>query len=136
MSRQLIVRLFFGSLIGIGVALVLLLAALTVAIATGSLAMADGEVVGIRPGIGWAMIALGAVAVIVLLGAALAQLVAWIGALIESAGFENKAWFVVLLVTGLLGLALIPMLVYVLIPPEPTRSPASIAPAPSELTPR
>ncbi|MES1212418.1 MAG: hypothetical protein ABUT11_02610 [Leifsonia sp.] len=47
-----------------------------------------------------------------------APLVAWIGALIDTAPLENKAWFVILLVGGLLGFGLIAMLVYLLAEPD------------------
>jgi hypothetical protein len=44
--------------------------------------------------------------------AALAQLVAWVGAVQDTAALEDKGWLVVLLVTGLLGLGSIAMIAY------------------------
>jgi hypothetical protein len=115
MSRTVIARLFYGSLLGMAVAIVLGVVAFGIALSTGSFVWEDNEVVGVRSGSGWwAFIAMGAVAALILVAAWVAQFVAWIGALVDTAPRENKTWFVVLLVGGLLGFGLIVMLVYVL----------------------
>jgi hypothetical protein len=41
------------------------------------------------------------VAVLVMLAAAVSQFVAWVGAVINTAGLKDKTWFIILLVTGL-----------------------------------
>ncbi len=69
------------------------------------------------------------IAALVLIVASIAQFVAWIGMLLESAPLQSKAWFVVLLVMGLLGFGLVTMLVYILAVPAPVTAPAGPQPA-------
>lgn len=117
MPRSVIARLFYGSLIAIGAAIIPLVVAGAIALSGSSLVMNGPDVVGVRSPSGWIAAVFAVVAGLVLIGASIAQFVAWIGMLIESAPFENKTWFVVLLVTGLLGFGLITMLVYILAVP-------------------
>lgn len=130
MSRSVIAKLFYGSLAAIFLAIVAIAVAVGFAVASSSLLMSGPDVVGVRSPFAWGIVALAAFACLVLIAASFAQLVAWIGALIETAPLENKTWFIVLLVTGILGLALIPMLVYLLSEPGFGRSarPAGSAP--------
>lgn len=123
MSRSVTARLFYGSLAAIAFAIVLIVVAVVLAIASSSLLMNGPDVVGIRSPFGWAMFALVAFASLILIAASVAQLAAWIGALIETAPLENKTWFVVLLVAGVFGFGLIAMLVYLLAEPGVGRAP-------------
>lgn len=125
MSRSVIVKLFYGSLAAIALAIVLIAVAIGLVVATSSLLTDGPDVVGIQTPFGWAMVVVASLAVLLFIAASTAQLVAWIGALIETAPLENKTWFVVLLVTGILGFGLIAMLVYLLSEPSPAR----VAPA-------
>jgi hypothetical protein len=50
----------------------------------------------------------------------IAGLVAWIGALINTAQLDDKAWFVVLLVLGLLSFGFVAMIAYVIAGPDGT----------------
>lgn len=122
MSRSVIAKLFYGSLAAIVLAIVLITVAVGLVIATSSLLMDGRDVVGVRAPFGGVLFALAALASLILIVASVAQLVAWVGALIETAALENKTWFVVLLVTGILGLVLVPMLVYLLAEPDPRRA--------------
>jgi hypothetical protein len=130
MRKATITRLFVGSLVALLGGLVLLGIAGGLAYANGSLVMDGPDVVGIdATPFGWAMIVLAAVAVLVMIGAALVQFVAWVGAVLNTAQLENKTWFVVLLLTGLLSFGFIAMLVYVIAGPPDAEPPVS---APSE----
>lgn len=131
MSRSLIARLFYGSLIAIVGAIILVAIAVALAFGSSSLVMDGPDVVGIQSAFGWGMFAVAVVASLVIVVACIAQLVAWIGALIESAALESKTWFVVLLVAGLFGFGLIAILVYLLAEPGPPRAapPVSVTPA-------
>ena len=132
MSRSVIAKLFYGSLAAIVLAIVLITVAVGLVIATSSLLMDGPDVVGVQAPFGGVLFALAALASLLLVVASIAQLVAWIGALIETAALENKTWFVILLVTGILGLVLIPMLVYLLAEPDPRRAaPTDSAPVPA-----
>ena len=66
--------------------------------------------------------------VLAIIGGSLGQFVAWIGAVVNTARLDDKTWFVVLLVLGLLSFGFIAMLVYVLAGPDGT------APAPAPPT--
>ncbi|SFN54538.1 hypothetical protein [Mycetocola miduiensis] len=120
MSRSVIAKLFYGSLIAIVIAIAVLGAA--IAFGSSSFTMDGSDVVGIQSAFGWGTVAVGASAVLVIVAASVAQFVAWIGALINTAPLENKTWFVILLVSGLLGFGLIAMLVYLLTEPHGPRA--------------
>ena len=66
-------------------------------------------------------IVLGLIGVIALVGGSIAGLIAWIGALLNTAQLPDKAWFIVLLVLGLFSFGFIAMLAYVIAGPDGTR---------------
>jgi len=67
------------------------------------------------------LIAASIVAVLAIVGGAIAGLVSWIGALVNTAALEDKAWFILLLVLGLLSFGFIAMIAYVIGGPDSTR---------------
>lgn len=118
MAKTTIGRPFWGSLIALGGALILLAAAGGLALANGSLVRAGPDVTGIRENaFGWVMVALAAVAALVLI-TAVTQFIAWVGAVINTAGLKDKTWFIILLVTGLLSFRFIAMIIYLVAGPE------------------
>jgi hypothetical protein len=86
-------------------------------------------VVGVQPTpYAWGLVIFGLMAVVALVGGSIAGLVAWIGALLNTAELDSKTWFVVLLVLGLLSFGLVAMLAYVIAGPDSTRRrPVTIA---------
>lgn len=119
MPKHTIVRLFLASVVAAVAATVLLLVAGGLAVANDVFVMRGPDVVGIRPGtFGWVMVALAVIAVLVLTGAAIAQFVAWLGAVLNTSRLEDKTWFVILLVTGLLSFGVLAMIVYVIAGPD------------------
>jgi hypothetical protein len=135
MSKPTITRLFVGSLIAIVGGLLLLVAAGILAIASSSLVMNGPDVTGIQPTtFAWSMVAVAAVALLVMIGGAIGQFVAWIGAVLNTARLEDKMWFILLLVLGLLSFGFIPMLIYVIVGPDGTRSPSINTAARTSLT--
>jgi uncharacterized membrane protein len=89
------------------------------AIANSSLVKNGPDVTGIHAtAIGWVMIGLAVVAVLVMVAAAITQFVAWVGAVINTAQLQDKTWFIVLLLTGLLSFGFIAMIVYLIAGPE------------------
>lgn len=123
MSKPTITRLFVGSLIAFVGGLVLFCAAAILAIASSSLVMNGPDVTGLQPTtFAWSMVAVAAVAVLVMVGAAIGQFVAWIGAVINTARLEDKMWFILLLVLGLMSFGFIAMLIYVIVGPDGTRT--------------
>ncbi len=133
MSKRTITRIFVGSLVALAAGVVLLVAAGTVAYAQGSFVMDGPDVVSVRSTpFGWGMVALATLGVLVVLGALVGQIAAWIGAVINTAQLPDKTWFVVLLVLGLLSFGFIPMVIYLLAgPPDP--APPQAAPQDGDL---
>lgn len=134
MRKQTIIRIFLGSLLG-GVGGVAMLAlAGTVLYQSDTFVMDGPDVVGIESsGPGWAMLGLAVIAILVIAGAVIGQLVAWIGAILTTADLPDKTWMVVLIVTGLLSFGFLGMLAYLVAgpddaPPRPKPAPGRQAP--------
>ena len=96
-----------------------MLAAIGLGFANGVFVMDGPDVVGVRPGfLGWGVVGMACLAALVLVGAALVQFVAWILAVLNAARLPDKAWLVVLLVTGLLSFGFIGMVLYLVAAPD------------------
>ena len=121
MAKPTVTKLFFGSLIAIvGGAITLIVGAIW-AFASGVFVMNGHDVVGIETtGIGWSLVGLVVVGVLAVLGGLIGQFVAWIGAVLNTSRLEDKTWFILLLVLGLLSFGFVAMLVYVIIGPDGT----------------
>ncbi|HEY3162768.1 MAG TPA: hypothetical protein VGJ71_00320 [Candidatus Limnocylindrales bacterium] len=123
MSKPTITKLFVGSIVAIVGGVVLLLAGVLLAAANGAFVMSGADVTGFQPSaVGWSTIGFILVGVLVVIGGAIGQFVAWIGAVINTSRLDDKTWFVLLLVLGLLSFGFIAMLVYVLTGPDGTQS--------------
>jgi hypothetical protein len=119
MPRSLIVKLFWGSLIGLGAGLVLMITSCALAISNNIFIMNGPDVVGIKSGArSWTLLGLMGFALLLLLFAAVTHFVAWIGAVLNTAYLPDKTWFVVLLVVGLLGFVFIATVAYVIAGPD------------------
>jgi hypothetical protein len=119
MTKSMIVKLFWGSLIGLVAGLVLMGITVALAVSNHIFVMSGPDVTGIRSGaLSWTLLALMGLAVLLLLFAAVAHFVAWIGAVLNTAHLPDKTWFVVLLVVGLLGLVFIATVAYVIAGPD------------------
>lgn len=121
MSKSTISRIFIGSLMAIGAGVVLVTFAGLVAFANGRLLMNGPDVVGVQEnGLGWTMAAVALVGVVVLIGASIGQLVAWIGAVMNTFLLEDKTWFMILLLLGLLSFGVVAMIAYLVAGPDGT----------------
>ena len=130
MAKTTIARLFWGSLIAFAGALILLAAAGGLALANGSLVRDGPDVTGIRENaFGWVMAGLAAVAALVMIAAAVTQFIAWVCAVINTAGLKDKTWFIILLVTGLLSFGFIAMIIYLVAGPGDPPPVSAMAPA-------
>ena len=119
MTKSMIVKLFWGSLIGLVAGLVLMGITVALAISNHIFVMSGPDVTGIKSGaLSWTLLGLMGLAVLLLLFAAVAHFVAWIGAVLNTAHLPDKTWCVVLLVVGLLGLVLIATVAYVIAGPD------------------
>ena len=123
MSKSNITKLFVGSLIAVVGGLVVLLVGVWLASANSALIMSGSDVTGIESSpFAWSMVGLAMVGIIAMIGGAIGQFVAWIGAVINTAYLEDKTWFVLLLVLGLLSFGFVAMLIYVIAGPDGTKA--------------
>jgi hypothetical protein len=122
MKKSMIVTLFWGSIIGLVAGLVLMATTVALAISNDIFVMSGPDVTGIKSGaLSWTLLGLIGLAVLLLLFAAVAHFVAWIGAVLNTAHLPDKTWCVALLVVGLLGLVFIATVVYVIAGPDGVR---------------
>ena len=124
MTRSTILRLFVGSLIAAVVGSALFTLAAALGLGNEVLIMSGPDVVGLRPGaLSATMIVTAGAALLLWTGATVAILVAWVGAIINTANLPSKTWLVIELVIGLLGLPFVAVLAYVVGRPEETAYP-------------
>jgi hypothetical protein len=92
----------------------------------------------------WWMVALITIGALGVVAGGIAQLIAWIGALVNTYALADKMWFVVLLLAGAAGLVglgiagFVAMIVYLMIGPDstaPARAGAKATPPPMTLAP-
>ena len=123
-SKSAITRLFTA-------AIALVVAGFASGIAVGIWALVNGavgfggpQVVTVDAGVfGGAVVGL-AIASLLSGAGTVAGVIAWAGALLNTARLEDKAWFVALLVLGLISLGWVALIAYVFYGPDSTRSPA------------
>jgi hypothetical protein len=122
MSKPVITRLFVGGLVAMFAGLIFAIFAGLAAFAGTEVTMngTDVTAINITP-MAWWMIALATLGALAMLGGAIAGLVAWIGALINTAQLDDKLWFIVLLVLGLVSFGFVAMIAYVIAGPDGTR---------------
>jgi hypothetical protein len=66
----------------------------------------------------WTMVGIIVTGVVVACAGAIVQFVAWIGALVNSYRLQDKLWFVLTLILGLIGFGLVMMIVYLIAAPD------------------
>jgi hypothetical protein len=121
MTKSTVAKIFIGSLFAIVGGVVLLVAGLLLAYTSGAFIMRGPDVVGIHPSaFTWSMAGLAILGILAVIGGGLGQFVAWIGALLNTARRDDKSWFIVLLVLGLLSFGFVPMVVYLIAGPDGT----------------
>jgi hypothetical protein len=123
MSKRTITWLFGASIMAVLAGFVLWIIAAVTAFASGVFVMDGPDVVDINwiPAT-WTMIGFGSIGLVAVVGGAIAGLVSWIGALVNTVQLEDKMWFVLLLVLGLFSFGFVAMIVYILAGPDSTRS--------------
>jgi hypothetical protein len=115
MTRNTILRTFVAALVTLGACVVLLLVAGGLAVTGGTLISSGPDVYRFEPGpFIITAIVVAAPALLLALASVVLSLVAWIGALVDTARSPDKTLFVALLVVGVLGMLLIADLIYVL----------------------
>jgi len=126
MSKPTVVKLFVGSAVAFVAGVLLALGAVWFAYANGAFVLSGPDVTGIQPtAFAWSTVALLVVAMLVIIGGLVGGLVSWIGALLNTAQVDDKTWFIVLLVLGLMSFGIVAMIAYVIGGPDGTQSKAS-----------
>jgi hypothetical protein len=132
MSKATVTRLFVGSVIAAGAGAILAIAGVWLAIDNGTFVMSGQDIVGLRGGAAsWTLLGLAFVGALAFAGALIGGLVAWIGALLNTAQLDCKAWFLALLVLGIFNFGFFAMIAYLIAGPDgstpaaPHRAPAA-----------
>ncbi len=121
MTKATVTRLFVGSAIAVIAGVLLVIGSLLAAYANGVFLMSGNDVVGIQgTPFAWTMIGLAALAALVIMAGAIGGLVSWIGALLNTSQLDDKVWFILLLVLGVLSFGLVAMIAYVIAGPDGT----------------
>jgi H+/Cl- antiporter ClcA len=107
---------------------ILAFAAVWIAYANGAFVMSGPDVIGVQSTpLAWTILGLGVVAALAMIAGFVGGLVSWIGALLNTSQLEDKTWFVLLLVLGLLSFGLVAMIAYVIGGPDGTQHAAARA---------
>ena len=119
MSKLTVTRAFLGSVVAVIAGAVLAFAAVWIAYANGAFVLSGPDVIGVQSTpMAWTIVGLGIVAALAVIAGFIGGLVSWIGALLNTAQLEDKTWFIVLLVLGLLSFGLVAMIAYVIAGPD------------------
>lgn len=131
MSKATVTRLFISSALAAVAGAILAIVAVSVGIANDLFVLNGSDVVGIKGStLSWALIGLGLVSGLAIVGGLIGGLISWIGALLNTAQLDSKAWFVALLLLGIFNLGIVGMIVYLIAGPDgTTAAPRSAAPA-------
>ena len=126
MSKPTVIKLFVGSAVAFVAGVLLALGAVWFAYANGAFVMSGPDVTGIQPtAFAWSTVGLLVLATLAIIGGLIGGLVSWIGALLNTAQVDDKTWFIVLLVLGLMSFGILAMIAYVIGGPDGTQSKAS-----------
>jgi hypothetical protein len=119
-------------LIAAAAGVVVIIATISIAFANGVFVMNGARVVDVQEtGLAFGLLGFAIIGALVIAGGAIAGLVSWIGALINTWHLDSKAWFVGLLLLGIFNFGFFAMVAYVLAGPDGKRVPAAgVAPAP------
>ena len=131
MSKATVTKLFIGSALAAAAGAILAIVAVWVGIANDLFVLNGSDLVGIEGStLSWALIGLGIVSGLAIVGGLIGGLISWIGALLNTAQLDSKAWFVALLLLGIFNLGIVGMIVYLIAGPDgTTTAPRSAAPA-------
>jgi hypothetical protein len=131
-SKSTVTRLFLGGLIAAAAGAVVIIATVSLAFANGVFVMDGSKVVDIQQtGLAFGLLGFTLIGALAIAGGAIAGLVSWIGALLNTWHVESKAWFVGLLLLGIFNFGFFAMIAYVIAGPDGKRVPAiAVAPAP------
>ena len=130
MAKQLVTKLFVGGVVAVIAGAVVCVGAVVALFATGAFVLSGPDVVGFNstPS-AWTLIGLCLLGCIAMFAGVIAGLVSWIGALLNTAELDSKAWFVALLLLGIWSLGFFAMIAYVAVGPDSTQRQVRSIPA-------
>ncbi len=121
MSKETVKRLFIGSLIAAAAGTIIAISAVWLAIVNDVFVMNGGDIVGIQgSALAWVLGGLGLAGALVFTGGLIGGLISWIGALLNTAQLESKAWFLALLLLGIFNFGFFAMIAYLIAGPDGT----------------
>lgn len=118
MSKSTITRLFVGACVALVIGLVVGLAALVLAVARGVVTVGGPDIVTVDGGALAGLLVWLVIASLIGGGGAIAAVVAWVGALLNTVRLDDKTWFGLLLVLGLCSFGWLAMAAYVVAGPD------------------
>ena len=119
MFKSTVTKLFFGSIVAVVAGAVLAILAVALANANNVFVMSGADVVGVRwSPLAGSLLALGAIGGLTIVGGFIGGFISWIGALLNTAELENKAWFLALLLLGIFNVGFFAMIAYIIAGPD------------------
>jgi hypothetical protein len=119
-SKTKITRLFVGGIVAIVAGNALMAAVAVVAFIGGGVQFGGPTVVSVNLGSLAGPLGLAAMASAVIAAGSIAAVGAWLGALLNTWRLDDKTWFGLLLILGLVSLGLVAMIAYVIAGPDST----------------
>ena len=121
MTKATVSRLFIGGALAVSAGAILFIAAVWIAIANDVFVMKGPDIVAVNgSALAWSLLGLGIVGGLAMAAGAIAGLVSWIGALLNTSQLESKTWFLALLLLGIFSFGFIAMIAYVVAGPDGT----------------
>ena len=121
MTKPTVTRLFIGGGLAVISGAILAIAAVWIAIANDVFVMNGSDIAAIRgSALAWSLLGVALVGVLAMTAGAIAGLVSWIGALLNTSQLESKAWFLGLLVLGIFSFGFFAMIAYIVAGPDGT----------------
>lgn len=119
MTKPMVTKIFMGSLIAIAAGVFLMAVGFLIALASGTFVMEGPDLTGFQLSASTpAALVIAFIGLMAVIAGGIGQFVAWLGAVINTARLDDKTWFIVLLVLGLLSFGFVAMIVYVLAGPD------------------
>ena len=118
MSKTTITWLCGAAIAAVLTGIVIGMAAVVAGVANGAVVLGGPQIVTLNgDAVAWTIASL-VIASLVIAAGAVAAIAAWVGALLNTARLEDKTWFAVLLVLGLVSLGWVAMIAYVFAGPD------------------
>jgi hypothetical protein len=126
MSKSTVTKLFIGGALAVIAGAILAIAAVWIAIANDVFVMNGADITAVRgSAFAWSLLGIAAVGGIAVMAGLIAGLVSWIGALLNTAQLQSKAWFIALLLLGIFNFGILAMIAYVVVGPDGTSTTAA-----------